>query len=107
MHTEIVAYYGGGGGSGWGGGGLALNPGAVSWEERRACCTLCTRQNSQEFGFFRKTSHILFLCTEHKLLHYCLFHLYNIFTTLTPSLKQPTSTISVLARLQSQFKAKI
>ena len=60
MHTEIVAYYGGGGGSGWG--GLALNPGAVSWEERRACCTLCTRQNSQEFGFFSKTSHILFFC---------------------------------------------
>ena len=60
MHTEIVAYYGGGGGSGWG--GLALNPGAVSWEERRACCTLCTCQNSQEFRFFRKTSHILFFC---------------------------------------------
>ena len=40
MHTEIVAYYGGGVGSSWGGGGLALNPGAVSWEERRACCTL-------------------------------------------------------------------
>ena len=45
-------------------GGASLENGAVSWEERRACCTLCTRHNSQEFGFFRETSHILFFCVK-------------------------------------------
>ena len=86
MHTEIVAYYGGGGGSGWGGGRASLEPrccfmgGKESLLHTVCACAKIPRNSDSSIKH-----HISFFCVLNinYLLHYCLFHLYNIFTTLT------------------------